>query len=65
MKLIINGEERDVQASTIAGVLAELGYQPGTVAVAVNEAFVPRTRHEEAAVQAGDRVEIVAPMQGG
>ena len=35
------------------------------IAVAHNEEFVPRSRYASLQLQEGDRLEIVAPMQGG
>ena len=66
-QLKINGVEEEVAAATIAELLAARGIDPGArfLAVAVNGAVVRRTAWEEAALQAGDAVEIVRPLQGG
>lgn len=65
MKLIVNGETAEVpEGLTVAGLL-NLRQQLSTVAVAVNQHFVPRTHHAQHVLKAGDQVEIVAPMQGG
>lgn len=64
IKLIINGESRTVNATTLADLLAECGFS-GRVATAVNEQFVPVTLRENHPLNEGDRIEIVAPMQGG
>lgn len=64
MKIILNGETRDVQAETLAALLEECGFS-GRVATAVNEEFVPAAMRVKQALTIGDRVEIVAPMQGG
>ena len=65
MKLLINGEPAEVPENlTVAGLL-NLRQQVNTVAVAVNQQFVPRARHDQHVLKAGDQVEIVAPMQGG
>lgn len=64
MKIILNGTERMVSAQTLAALLDECGFS-GRVATAVNEDFVPaglRAGHE---LSDGDRVEVLAPMQGG
>lgn len=65
MSITVNGEAHEHAATTIAELLEHLGYQAGSVAIACNEAFVPRASYAETAVQPGDRIEIVAPMQGG
>ncbi|SDI23930.1 sulfur carrier protein ThiS [Alloyangia pacifica] len=64
MKIVINGEPREVTATTLAGLLEERGL-PGRVATAVNEGFVPATLRASHVLRDGDRVEILAPMQGG
>ncbi len=64
MKIVLNGEPREVEATTLSALLIEAGFS-GRVATAVNEAFVPATLRDSHALADGDRVEIVAPMQGG
>lgn len=65
MKIIVNGDGREVEAVRLDAVLEELGYGTEKVATAVNETFVPKTLRGEIALEAGDRLEIVAPRQGG
>ena len=64
MKVEINGEAREVQGATLADVLVELGYD-GKIATAVNEVFVAKTQRADHALKDGDRIEVVAPKQGG
>lgn len=64
MQLTINGAPKTVEATSLAALLNELGYS-GTVATAVNEAFVPGPARAGHRLRDGDRVEILAPMQGG
>ena len=65
MKITINGTPAEVKARTLAEVLGELGYGESKVATALNEDFVPATAREDTELAPGDRVEIVAPRQGG
>lgn len=65
MKITVNGEAVHSRAATLADLLAELGQAEAKVATAVNEDFVPAARRGARALQEGDRVEIVAPRQGG
>ncbi|TLY76106.1 MAG: sulfur carrier protein ThiS [Gammaproteobacteria bacterium] len=65
MRILVNGAWRETVAAELSTVLEELGYGGAVVATAVNGEFValgvrPRTRLAE-----GDRVEVLAPMQGG
>ena len=64
MKIVLNGEARETAATTLAELLVETG-QDGRVATAVNENFVPAALRAGHALRDGDRVEVVAPMQGG
>jgi sulfur carrier protein len=63
----INGVDEEVTATTIAQLLAARGIDPTArfLAVAVNGAVVRRASWDEAALNAGDAVEIVRPLQGG
>ncbi len=66
MKIIVNGEHRDVpEASTIAELLHQFGLAGKYVAVEVNRQVIPRARHGEHRVQAGDFLEIVTLVGGG
>mgnify|MGYP003653805975 CR=1 FL=1 len=65
MKITVNGTPTEVEAETLAAVLEELGYGGAKVASAVNESFVPAATRGQTALSPGDRVEIVAPRQGG
>lgn len=66
MKLLVNGVEQDIEAATIASALIALKYEGGaTVATAVNGEFVPARSRETTPVKEGDRIEILAPRQGG
>jgi sulfur carrier protein len=65
MKIIVNGETHETSAPTLAALLDELGKGEAKVATSVNEVFVPKHQRADHALQDGDRVEIVAPRQGG
>jgi sulfur carrier protein len=65
MQIRVNGEERDVAATTLAALLAELDYEGVTVATAVNQTFVRAVDRKKTELTAGDAVEILVPKQGG
>ena len=65
MKLVVNGENLDVEAATLAAALVALDYTNATVATALNGEFVPKRAREATPVREGDRIEILAPRQGG
>ena len=65
MKILVNGDWRDTGAVDLAGALVELGYGQAVVATALNGEFVPATSRLGARLTEGDRIEVLAPMQGG
>ena len=65
MTLIVNGEPREVAAASLAEALQALDYADAIVATALNGEFVPARRREATPVKPGDRIEILAPRQGG
>jgi len=65
MRLVVNGVEQEVAADTLAAALLRLDYSDAKVATALNGAFVPARLREETTLSDGDRIEIVAPRQGG
>ena len=65
MRLVVNGAEREIVADKLAAALLRLDYGEARVATALNGEFVPARKRGETALREGDRVEIVAPRQGG
>jgi sulfur carrier protein len=65
MRILVNGAWHETQALDLAAALAELGYQAAVVATAVNGQFVPAAVRTARALADGDRLEVLAPMQGG
>ena len=65
LSVVVNGEPRGVAAANLAEALVALDYADAIVATALNGEFVPARKREAAALNEGDRIEIVAPRQGG
>lgn len=65
MRIEINGIATEVCAASLAAILLELGYAGAVVATALNGEFVPRDARAGTLPAEGDRIEIIAPMQGG
>ncbi|NYS25852.1 sulfur carrier protein ThiS [Rhodobacteraceae bacterium 2376] len=65
MKIDVNGTAHDVTATTVAEALAELGWAEARVATALNGDFLPKGARATTPLAEGDRLEILAPMQGG
>jgi sulfur carrier protein len=65
MRLIINGEQREVNAISVDALLSELDYEGTHFAIALNYDVVPKSRWRETQLKAGDEIEIITPRQGG
>ena len=65
MSILVNGELRDVSATTILELVHELGLDVRKVAVERNLEIVPRSLHATTALAEGDRVELVQFVGGG
>ena len=65
IRIKVNGNERAVPEVSLEGNLKEPGFGEAKVATAVNGEFVPVTARAERRLQQGDRLEVLAPMQGG
>jgi sulfur carrier protein len=64
--VLVNGESLAIDAgSSVADLIVRLELARQAVAVEVNLDLVPRARHAETRLQAGDRVEIVTLVGGG
>ncbi|HTT06895.1 MAG TPA: sulfur carrier protein ThiS [Steroidobacteraceae bacterium] len=58
-------EALPASSPTLAAALRLCGYGEAIVATAVNGEFVPARARGEIHLRDGDRVEVLAPMQGG
>ncbi|MBK3745494.1 sulfur carrier protein ThiS [Paraburkholderia aspalathi] len=65
MKIIVNGASHETEATQLSQLLAELDLTDAVVATALNGEFVSVKERETTVLQAGDQIEVLAPMQGG
>ena len=65
MRILVNGAWRETTAAELTRLLEELGYGASVVSTAVNGEFVAASARARTALADGDRVEVLAPMQGG
>ena len=65
MRVIINGEAREIAAESLDALLGELDYEGTHFAIAVNYDVLPKSRWAETPLKAGDEIEIITPRQGG
>jgi sulfur carrier protein len=65
MRVIVNGEQREISSMRVDALLAELEYEGTHFAVALNYDVLPKSRWAETALKSGDEIEIITPRQGG
>ena len=66
MRLLLNGEERDIAGiGSIADLVAALGLDARKVAVERNLEIAPRSTYANTLLTDGDRIEIVTFIGGG
>ena len=65
MRIQVNGDTREVAATTILALVEELGFDVRKVAVERNLAIVPKSLHAVTALEDGDRIELVQFVGGG
>ena len=66
LDIYVNGQAMQTQAAHLQGLLLERGHAlNGAFACAINNSFVPRVEWPQRPLQAGDRVDVIAPITGG
>lgn len=65
MNIQLNGEQREVAATTIAGLVIELGLEKRMLAVERNLEVVPKSEYATTVLAEGDRLEVVHMIGGG
>ena len=65
IQILINNQPAELPpGATVAEAIAQWQPRP-PFAVAVNTRFVPKGRYAAQMLQAGDKLEIIAPVTGG
>lgn len=65
MQVVVNGEPTQTAARTLDELCETLGFRDAKIATAVNGDFVPAPGRARQPLAENDRIEIVAPRQGG
>ena len=65
MRVIVNGEHREVSSDSVDALLGELEYEGTHFAIALNFDVLPKSRWAETPIKSGDEIEIITPRQGG
>lgn len=64
--IYVNGNLIQTQTNNLQQLLIEQGFSDSSpVATAVNGKFIAKTQRQDYELKSNDKVEIVAPMQGG
>ena len=66
MKIIVNGEEITLpENSNIQDLIAQLGFTNKRIAIEINEAIIPKSKHQSHPLTNHDRVEVINAVGGG
>lgn len=65
MTIVLNGEVFETTSANLFALLAEIELDEAVVATALNGEFIASDEREETLIREGDRIEVLAPMQGG
>jgi sulfur carrier protein len=65
MRVIVNGEPREISSESVDALLGELDYEGTHFAIALNFDVLPKSRWAETPINNGDEIEIITPRQGG
>jgi sulfur carrier protein len=65
MRVIVNGEPREIASHSVDTLLCELEYEGTHFAIALNYDVLPRAKWAQTALKNGDEIEIITPRQGG
>ena len=65
MRVIVNGEAREIASARVDALLGELEYEGTHFAIALNFDVLPRSRWAQTPIKNGDEIEIITPRQGG
>ncbi len=66
MQVQINGQSSELSSGVTAlELIQQLGYENQRIALEVNEAIIPKSKHAEFALHEGDKIEIIKAVGGG
>ena len=65
MRVMVNGEQREVCSDSVDALLGELEYEGTHFAIAVNYDVLPKSQWAQTRLKSGDEIEIITPRQGG
>jgi sulfur carrier protein len=66
IKISVNGEIKEISENlNVNELINELGYRTKGFAIAINTTFIAIDKYEETLILENDKIDILAPVQGG
>lgn len=65
MKIFLNGQAIITEKTSLKELLTQQNYLQDWLAIAVNEKIVSASERQDFLLKEQDRIEVLAPMQGG
>lgn len=65
MQIQLNGEDTQVTATNLAGLVVELGLEQRMIAIERNMEVVPKSEYATTELEESDRIELVHMIGGG
>lgn len=66
MIVIVNGQQLEIEKSATAdNLINQLNYQDQRIALEINEAIIPKSKHGKFELNEGDQIEIIKAVGGG
>lgn len=65
MKIVVNGEDRDIESLCVEALLVELNLSNKKLAIEHNKKILPRDLYGSTTLTEGDNIEIVHFIGGG
>ena len=65
MKIVLNGENRDIESLSVEALLVELNLLNKKLAIEHNKRIIPRDMYNSTILSEGDNIEIVHFIGGG
>ena len=66
MIVIVNGQQLEIEyPATADNLINQLNYQDQRIALEINEAIIPKSKHSKFKLNEGDQIEIIKAVGGG
>jgi sulfur carrier protein len=65
MKIVVNGEDRDIKSLSVEALLVELNLSNKKLAIEHNKKILPKDMYGSTTLTEGDNIEIVHFIGGG